>query len=203
MALGSALAAGIAMQGTGLLAVYLGLRTTTHPGLVMALAGGVLLAAGFLTTGHIAMHPRHWLLAPLLLAHLLLVQFWLGSLHALRIATREEVRAVAAALTASFSRRASWLVPLIPVAGVAMALAILPGWAAFTQPYGIFLLAKIALFAVLLALAALNRWHFGPALARPEGDGVGPLRRVILAEALLIATVLGVTFAMTSWTSPT
>jgi putative copper export protein len=203
LALGSALAGGVAIQGTGLLALYFGLRATTRVGLIVAVSGAVLLAAGFLATGHIAIHPRRWLLAPLLLAHLLLVQFWLGALYALRIATREEARAAAAALTARFSQRASWLVPLIPVAGAAMAMVLLPGWSAFAQPYGRFLLAKIALFAVLLALAALNRWHFGPALARPDGAGAGALRRVILAEALLLVTVFGVTFAMTAWTSPT
>src|SRR3546814_3198171 len=39
-----------------------------------------------------------------------------------------------------------------------------------SSPYGQLLLAKLALFALMLALAAANRWRLTPALAAAAGD---------------------------------
>jgi putative copper resistance protein D len=202
MALGSGVAVGVALQAPGLVALQLGLRAATRAGLSIAACGAVLLASGFLATGHVMTHAQRWWLAPLLLTHLLIVQFWLGSLVALLIVTTDETLAVAAAVVARFSTAATPLVPLIAVAGAAMATALLPGWSAFALPYGQLLLVKVALFAGLLVLAALNRWRLGPALARTAEATSRPLRRVVAVEALVIVVVLAVTFGMTTWYSP-
>jgi putative copper resistance protein D len=62
------------------------------------------------------------------------------------------------------------------------------------------LLAKAALFAVLMGLAAVNRLRLAPALARTQARA--PLRRTLALEYLLICLVLGVTAVMTGRYSP-
>jgi hypothetical protein len=53
-------------------------------------------------------------------------------------------------------------------------------------------------FAILMLLAALNRWRYGPALATGEERIVTIFRRVVMAEFVLIAVVLAVTAALTA-----
>jgi copper resistance protein D len=64
------------------------------------------------------------------------------------------------------------------------------------------LLAKVAGFAVLLGLAALNRWRFGPAIAAGRARALESLRETVLAEWILIAAVVAVTAVMTGLFSP-
>src|SRR3546814_8278467 len=47
---------------------------------------------------------------------------------------------------------------------------LFPSTPPFRSPYGQLLLAKLALFALMLALAAANRWRLTPALAAAAGD---------------------------------
>jgi copper resistance protein D len=76
------------------------------------------------------------------------------------------------------------------------------------QPYGLILIAKASVFALLLVLAALNRWRFTPALlpgltpTLTPAAACGALRRSIVTEYLLIAGVLAMTAALTSLYSP-
>ena len=122
----------------------------------------------FVLTGHTAVHQRR-LLAPLLILHVSIVAFWFGSLGPLRLVLRLEPPATAAAVLTRFSVAAVWLVPLIAVAGAGMALLLLPDVAALRQPYGLALLTKASLFALLMALAAMNRLRLVPALAGAAG----------------------------------
>jgi putative copper export protein len=105
----------------------------------------------------------------------------------------------AARLVESFSRKATWLVPIILLAGIALAAMLLPGLQAFTQPYGQLLLAKLALFVFLMVLAALNKWRFGPELA---AGTAGAFKRTVLVEYIAICVVLAVTATMTTLYSP-
>ena len=52
-----------------------------------------------------------------------------------------------------------------------------------------------------LALAALNKWRLGPALASTSG-AAATFQRVVGAEYLLICAVLVVTAVMTTFFSP-
>lgn len=64
--------------------------------------------------------------------------------------------------------------------------------------YGWALVAKLSLVAVIVGIAALNRWRFLPALRR---DGASPgLVHALRVEALLLLAVLGATGLLT--TSP-
>jgi copper resistance protein D len=169
---------------------------------LVGVSGAVLVAASFTLTGHTSNSGWRALLAPLLLAHLLIVAFWFGALWPLCQVTLRESWERVARVVAVFSAAAFWLVPLILVAGVAMAVLLLPSVAALRQPYGELVLAKGVLFAVLLACGAVNKWRLGPALARGELQAGRRFRRVVLAEYVLMVIVLSVTAVMTTFFSP-
>jgi copper resistance protein D len=169
---------------------------------IVGVTGAVLVAVSFALTGHTSTNARRSLLVPLLLAHLLIVAFWFGALWPLCLVTLRESRERVARVITVFSAAAAWLVPLILVAGVAMAALLVPNIAALTQPYGEFLLAKAGLFAALLGLAAFNKWRFAPAIARGDPQAAPRFRRVALSEYVLITAVLSVTAVMTTFFSP-
>jgi copper resistance protein D len=169
---------------------------------IAGVSGAVLVAASFTLTGHTSSSGWRWLLVPLLLAHLLIVAFWFGSLGPLYLVTLREPRDRAARVVTLFSSAAFWLVPLIMLAGVAIAVLLLPNVAALWQPYGELVIAKGAVFAVLMGLAAFNKWRFGPALGNGELSAGRTFRQMVIAEYLLIVVVLSVTAVMTTFFSP-
>jgi len=169
---------------------------------IAGITGAVLVAVSFTLTGHTSTSSWRWLLAPLLLAHLLIAAFWFGSLGPLYLVTLRESGERTARVVALFSAAAFWLVPLILVAGVAMAVLLLPSVAALRQPYGELVIAKGGLFALLLGLAAFNKWRYGPALGGSNLAAGRVFRGMVLAEYGLIVVVLGITAAMTTFFSP-
>jgi putative copper export protein len=54
-------------------------------------------------------------------------------------------------------------------------------------------------FAVLMGLAALNKWRYGPACAAGEARA---FRRTVIVEYVLVCLVLAVTATMTTFYSP-
>jgi copper resistance protein D len=169
---------------------------------LLGVSGAVLVAASFTLTGHISTSPRRALLAPLLLAHLLIVAFWFGALWPLCLVTLRESWERVARVVTVFSAAAFWLVPFILVAGVAMAVFLLPDVAALRQPYGELLLGKVVLFALLLGCGALNKWRLGPALGSGDLQAGHRFRRVVIVEYVLMVAVLSVTAVMTTFFSP-
>jgi putative copper export protein len=90
---------------------------------------------------------------------------------------------------------------VILLAGIVMAVLLLPNVSALSEPYGELLIAKVVGFAVLMGLAAANKWRLGPALAHGPVSGLW-FRRSVAAEYVLIAAVLAITAVMTSFFSP-
>ena len=164
--------------------------------------GTLLIAGSFVLVGHTVTHALRPALAPLLIAHVTIVAFWLGALLPLHLACAAQSPAQAGQLVRTFSRAAAWIVPLIAVAGAGLALALVRDLGTFSEPYGKLLLAKAAGFCLLMCLAAFNRWRLGPALLAGEAAAARLLRRSLVAECLLIVAVIAVTSVMTSWFSP-
>jgi putative copper resistance protein D len=169
---------------------------------VVGLAGAVLVAGSFALTGHTVTSSRRAVLAPLLLTHLLIVSFWLGALWPLCLVTLKEPRERASRVVVLFSAAAIWLVPLILLVGGAIAALLLPDVAALGRPYGRLVIAKSGLFALLMVLAALNRWRLGPALEGANLSAGRSFRRVVIVEYVIIIAVLSVTAVMTTLFSP-
>ena len=202
MVVGSSLGASLGVRLAGLVAVAIGLSRSGPAAKAVALAGSVAALASFALTGHTSVAPHRLLLASLLLAHLAIVAFWFGSLWPLRQVLALEPREPAARVVEAFSSVAVWLVPLIPLAGIGMAVELLPDWAALLTPYGLVLILKLSLFAGLMGLAAANRLRLTPALARGEPGALPRLRRTVAAEYALICVVLGATAVLTGFLSP-
>jgi putative copper export protein len=198
MTLRSSEGAAFALRMVGLALVALGLRRGARS-LAVGVTGAVLAVAAFTLTGHTSVSPYRPAAAALLTLHLLVVAFWLGSLWPLYLAAGREPPPVAAHLIDAFSRVAAWVVPVILLAGVGLTVLLVPDWAVFKQPYGQLLLAKVALFAVLMALATLNKWTLGPACARGRTRA---FKQAVAVEYVLICAVLAITAMMTTFYSP-
>jgi putative copper export protein len=189
----------------GLCLIALALRGPDARGataLALGLLGVALTVFSFVLVGHTAASPARWWPRALLAAHLAVIAFWLGALPALMIVSRRASPAALASALTAFSRLALWLVPTIFLAGLGLALALVPALAVLRQPYGEILLAKAAAFAVLMVFAAWNR-HLTAAIARGREAAARALQRSLRAEYALIATVLALTALMTSFFSPT
>lgn len=202
LSIASSTGAANAVRIVGLLMLAAGLRSGASSARKTALTGAVLACAAFALTGHTAVHAQRGLLAPLLLLHLFVVAFWFGALLPLFVISKCEASSLTADIVARFSALAFWLVPLIALAGIAMAVVLLPDLHALVEPYGLLLLAKLLGFAALMSLAALNKWRFGPKIASGDFAAMRSFRRAVLAEFAVICVVLGVTAIMTALFSP-
>jgi putative copper export protein len=191
------------LQILGLGVVALGFALAPLTGSQMAGVGGCIAACAAVLTGHTSVHSERPLLGLLLAVHLMLVAFWFGALLPLMFVCGRESKSAAVALLNGFSKIAGLLVPCIAVAGLTMALVLMPDRMSWISAYGWLILAKIAAFAVLLLLAAWNRWRAVPALAADSSETSGSvLRRVMGVEYLLIVAVLAMTAVLTSFYSP-
>lgn len=202
IALNSPDAAEASLAILGLALIAAGLRGANGLAAASKVVGAALAVVAFTLAGHTSVSPHRWFLIVALTVHVLIVAFWLGALVPLYLATRLERAPIAAKVVAAFSRAATWIVPGVFLAGAVLAVGLLPGLATFARPYGQLLLVKIGGFAVLMALAAINKWRLTPALARGELQAGAALRRSVTAEYVLIACVLTATAVMTTFFSP-
>jgi putative copper export protein len=185
----------------GLLTIAIGLQVASPRSTIAAIGGAVLAIGAFALTGHTSVNVHRGALAPLLMLHLLVVAFWFGALWPLYLASLRETPARASDIVERFTAVATWLVPVILLAGIVMAVLLLPNISALSEPYGRLLIAKAVGFAVLMGLAAANKWRLGPALVHGPVQG-GRFRRSVAAEYVLISAVLTITAVMTSFFSP-
>jgi copper resistance protein D len=186
----------------GLLLIAVGLQGSSVRSTIVAVGGAVLAMGAFTLTGHTSVNVHRGALAGLLMLHLLIVAFWFGALWPLYVASLRETPARAADLIERFTALATWLVPVILVAGTAMAVLLLPNLSALREPYGELLIAKVVGFALLMGLAAANKWRLGPALGSGIVGSGQWFRRSVATEYVLIAAVLTITAIMTSFFSP-
>ena len=129
--------------------------------------------------------------------HLLAAASWLGGLTVLVLLIPRhwtDPAALAGPLRI-FSSWGSAVVALLVLTGVINALAILPvSRMSLHNPYSELLLTKVGAVAVMVCLAALNRWRFAPAL--PSG-GESVIRQLAssvgleLVLALLVVSLVG------------
>jgi putative copper export protein len=186
----------------GLLLIAVGLQKASVRWTILAVGGAVLATGAFALTGHTSVNVHRTALAALLMLHLLVVAFWFGALWPLYVASLRETPARASDIIERFTAVATWLVPVILLAGIVMAVLLLPNLQALSEPYGELLIAKGVGFAVLMGLAAANKWRLGPALVQGPVQSGRWFRRSVAAEYVLIAAVLTITAVMTSFFSP-
>ena len=194
----SPLGAAAIWRGAGeLLVVALLIRGIV--GLLAGLIGALLIAVSYTFVGHSLGDPR-WLLASLLTLHLLAAAFWIGALLPLRHAVGQPE---GARLLHRFGNVASLTVALLVVVGLIFAWLMTGSFSnLLSTAYGKTLLAKLGVVSGLMALAALNKWRFVPALASGTPAAVPHLRRSIQIEAIAVLLILMATATLTSITTP-
>jgi copper transport protein len=124
---------------------------------------------------------------------------WVGMLaYTLRaaVAWRADPPAMRS-LVRLYANAAAWLFAVVVITGLASALLLVPLGSLLTTSYGIFLIVKAALVAVVAVLAIAGR----AALNREAATGAGPAR-VTRLELATLAVVLIVTGLLTVITPP-
>ncbi|WP_122612653.1 copper homeostasis membrane protein CopD [Pseudomonas viridiflava] len=171
-----------------------------RPGLWPASLAGAIALASLAWSGHGAMDEgwlRFWhFLSDIL--HLLAAGAWLGALLALLLMASGRIGDTRLRLLADAVKRFEWVGALIvltvSVTGVMNYLFIvgprLDG--VLFGTYGLLLAIKVLAFAVMLVLAALNRFHLGPSLQQSLHDG----QHLIAANALRHSVVMELALAL-------
>lgn len=173
--------------------------------LVASISGGIALAS-LAWNGHGAMDEgcrRYWHFAVDIL-HLLAAGAWVGALMAFALMAKinalqaeERIRLLARAVS-RFEWVGAVIVVVITATGVVNYLFIVGPKLddVLLGTYGILLFIKVALFVVMLVLAALNRFHLGPLLERSLREGkyvvaANALRRSMFVELSLAVLIAG------------
>jgi copper transport protein len=153
-----------------------------------ALAGaGVALAA----SGHASAAGPFWLTRTAVFVHAVAVAYWIGALVPLLALLRERNAPVRGILQA-WSAGAAISVAALALTGGALAFVQVPTLAGLVETgYGRILLAKLAVVAVLLALAGANRFWLTPSFGRSGRRAEARLMTSTAAELALAAIVLG------------
>lgn len=130
-------------------------------------------------------------------AHIWAAAGWIGALavllHAV-VTLRHDVQRVAAML-GGFALMGTLIVATLIISGainlmMIVGLADLP--ALVGSRYGLLLSAKLALFALMLGLAAVNRWRLTPLLERGETQrAIAHLRLSLAIETSAAITIIG------------
>ena len=179
-----------------------------RPSLWSASLAGAIALASLAWSGHGAMDEgwlRFWhFLSDIL--HLLAAGAWLGALLALVLMVSGRIGDTRLRLIADAVKRFEWMGALIvltvSVTGVMNYLFIVgPGLdGVLFGTYGQLLAIKVLVFAVMLVLAALNRFHLGPSLQQSLRDGqyliaANALRRSVVMELALALLIV----ALVAW----
>jgi len=192
----------LALRIIGLLLVLAGIKNSFRAAMPIGVAGVLMVAASFALTGHTASHAERWLLGPLVALHVLIVSIWFGSLRPLVQIVQSETHSLAAQVVRKYSRIAGVLVPIILLAGLVIAARLLPDARSLWTVYGSILIGKVLAFAVLMALAVLNKRKLGPAIATEGGPARRTFQAAVMAEWGIIVVVLFATAFLTTFWSP-
>ena len=189
------------------------------PQVVLAAVASLFLVASPALAGHASTQDPVWLLLPATVIHVAAMAIWTGGLFALLlvlpVATREldPGRARTGVLSESllrFSTVALTAVVVIVLTGTVQTVIEVGSFGDMLDTaFGRAVTAKIAIFAVLVGVAAAMRKRVIPALARrveakrsPGGPGL-LARRNLRIETVLAVLVLAVTAALVSYPPPT
>jgi len=119
--------------------------------------------------------------------HLLAAGAWLGALSPLLIVVRAAPLAVAELTARRFATLGTFSVVVLATTAFYQGLALSGGLIGLTSTsYGAVLMIKAALFALLLAIAAMNRWRLTPGLVSGKEAG-----RRALTISICIETTIG------------
>lgn len=163
----------------------------------LALAAFALVLVGLAASaaGHAATAPQRFATVPAIMLHMMGVTAWIGGLLPLRatlgkseLAPRSEIAALLL-----FSRLIPFILTVLVGSGLLLAVVqVQTPTNLWTTSYGQVLLAKLAVVALMVVLAAVNRFLWTGAAAKGSPDAMRRLRRSIVAEVVLGTLVLAI-----------
>lgn len=165
----------------------------------LALVGALLIVSSYLIEGHTVASDTRFLLAALLFLHLAIAHWWIGALLPLRaVASGTNNDAIVEAIE-GFGCKAVFAVAVLLLAGLTM-LGELVAWrfdASSSYQQGFLL--KLLSFALIIAVAGLNKMKWTPLLVQDPQRGRDGLRSSITVELALAAAILFATAVATSF----
>ena len=142
-------------------------------------------------SGHAATASPQWLTRPSLFLHGVVAAYWIGALAPLAAMAHRRNDDLPRVLK-QFSAIAIPLVGLLVLSGLVLSVIQLGSVRALVETqYGILLSIKLSLVILLLALAALNRFLFTPAVVA-NYQNTRPLLGSIVLECVLVVGILAV-----------
>jgi len=155
----------------------------------LALAGLLGVGLALSLSGHASTAAPQLLTRPSVFLHGVCVAFWIGALIPLAAAVRGMDRGIGP--LAQFTATIPYPLALLVLTGAVLVIVQLDHPAAlWTTSYGIILSCKLAAIAVLLALAALNRFVLTPRLAAADRAAARPLAISIIFEVAIALAIL-------------
>jgi copper transport protein len=152
-------------------------------------ASGVMLEHAL--SGHADATTARWFTVPVQWLHLVAVGAWVGGFVWLLIALRRHDPGRGPGLARQFSKIAAAMLGVVVVSGTLRAVDEVGAWSGLVHTtFGRALLVKLGIVAVLVAVGARNRFRH---VAAAAASRVAGLRRMVRAEVVLAAGVLGAT----------
>lgn len=180
-------------------------RSTRIFGVVIGSAASAALVVSYSLSGHATIVPGDTVASIALVAHLAAGALWLGGIPALALTLRRAKGSPSAVATIAdaFSFVATVSVLLLFPAAIALS------WNMFTSPtelwesaYGIRLLGKFAIVALIGALGAYNHFVLVPALRRDPERFNARIRRSVSLETIGLVLVIAATTMLTEQGAP-
>jgi len=190
---------GMGLRTVALLALGVLLATSADRVVQAAGAGGVAVAS-FVLVGHSAVTTPRWFAWLADVVHVGAAAVWFGGLVALGATLwwqrHEEDAGTSVSAVSRYSQAAAGALAGVAATGLGLAwLEVRALRAVFTTPYGQVLVAKLALVALILGVAAYNRYRLVPAVRDVERRSAGRrlLRRTVTVEAGVMSAVIALT----------
>ncbi|MGJ7441759.1 copper resistance CopC/CopD family protein [Aquipuribacter sp. MA13-6] len=159
-----------------------------------ALAGAGVALGSMVAVGHTRSAGPAWLVLSADLAHVVTAASWAGGLVGLVLVARAEGGTPFVTALSRFSALAAWTVAVLTGSGLVLAWRVTGAPAGLlTTDHGRVLLAKLAVVALVLALAGWNRWRLLPAVRRDPDRARPRIRRTLAVEASGVAVAVAVT----------
>jgi copper transport protein len=164
--------------------------------LAMAAAGLALASSG-----HAATADPQWLTRPAVFIHATAIAFWVGALVPLAALFARRDPAASLALR-RFSAAIPYVLAALLAAGIVLAVVQIGHFEALVSTaYGRVLLVKLALVALLLILAAFNRWRLTKPVLAADARAEKRFVRSVAGEIFLVTAIL-CTVALWRFTPP-
>jgi len=166
--------------------------------LLIAPLGIISLVYSFSLSGHAT--EQAWYYQLIFFMHILIAAWWLGLLFPLWLVVRNATAEASNNVLEYFGQWAVVAVSILLLCGVWMSYE-LTGWQGLlSSDYGFWLFVKLALVAVILAMAAYHKLRLVPLIL--ERGNANVIQKSILTEKIVASAILAVTAVFTTFVGP-